>query len=59
MASAIADVIETAPGKRPMRTVVDNMGMGDHIAPYNDQLEQIHRGVFGAFGMGDMLDLKV
>lgn len=59
VANAIADVIEITPGERPMRTVVDKMGMGDHIDPYNDQLEQIHKGVFGAFGMADMLDLKV
>ena len=58
VANAIADVIETTPGQRPMRTVVDKMGMGDHIDPYNQQLEQIHRGVFTAFGMDDMLKLK-
>ena len=58
VANAIADVIETTPGQRPMRTVVDKMGMGDHIDPYNQQLEQIHRGVFTAFGMDDMLELK-
>ena len=58
VANAIADVIETTPGQRPMRTVVDKMGMGDHIDPYNQQLEQIHRGIFTAFGMDDMLELK-
>ena len=58
VANAIADVIETTPGQRPMRTVVDKMGMGDHIDPYNQQLEQIHKGVFTAFGMDDMLKLK-
>lgn len=58
VANAIADVIETTPGQRPMRTVVDKMGMGDHIDPYNQQLEQIHKGVFTAFGMDDMLELK-
>ena len=58
VANAIADVIETTPGQRPMRTVVDKMGMGDHIDPYNQQLEQIHKGVFTAFGIDDMLELK-
>lgn len=59
VADAIATVIETPAGERPMRTVVDNMGMGTHIAPYNDQLAQIHEGVFSAFGMQDMLKLNV
>lgn len=59
VADAILSVIETPAGQRPMRTVVDKMGMGTHIEPYNDQLEAIHQGVFNAFGMGDMLTLKV
>lgn len=59
VADAIAELIDTPAGKRPMRTVVDNMGMGDHINPYNGQLDQIHHGLYNAFGMGDMLELKV
>lgn len=59
VADAIADLIETPAGSRPARTTVDNMGMGDHIAPYNQQLAQIHEGLFNAFGMGEMLKLKV
>ena len=59
VADAIAKLIETPGGQRPMRTVVDNMGMGDHINPYNDSLQQIHAGIYNAFGMGDMLKLKV
>lgn len=55
VANAIADLIETPSGRRPFRTVVDNMGMGTHIAPYNAQLEQIMTGVYNAFGMGGML----
>ena len=58
VADAIANLIDTPPGQRPVRTVVDNMGMGVHIEPYNDQLDRIHEGIFGAFGMGDMLKLK-
>ena len=42
-----------------MRTVVDHMGMGTHIEPYNQQLAQIHQGLYSAFGMGGMLELKV
>ncbi len=59
VAVAIADLIDTPAGERPVRTVVDNMGMGTHIQPYNDQLDKIHQGIFGAFGMADMLTLKV
>ena len=59
VADAIATLIDTPAGARPMRTVVDKMGMGDHIEPYNNQLAQIHEGLFNAFGMGDMLKLKV
>lgn len=59
VADAIAHLIATPAGERPVRTVVDKMGMGAHVEPYNKQLDQIHEGVFGAFGMGDMLKLKV
>lgn len=59
VADAIASLVSTPAGQRPVRTVVDNMGMGTHIDPYNKQLDAIHEGVFNAFGMGDMLKLKV
>ena len=59
VANAIANLISTPAGQRPMRTIVDNMGMGTHIEPYNHQLAQIHEGLYNAFGMGDMLKLKV
>lgn len=58
VADAVAELVETPAGQRRFRTVVDNMGMGDHIEGYNDQLEQITAGIYGAFGMGDMLKLK-
>ena len=59
VADAIANLISTPAGQRPMRTVVDHMGMGTHIEPYNKQLAQIHEGLYNAFGMGEMLKLKV
>lgn len=59
VADAIANLISTPAGQRPMRTVVDHMGMGRHIEPYNNQLAQIHGGIFNAFGMGEMLKLKI
>ncbi len=39
VADAIANLISTPAGQRPVRTVVDNMGMGTHIEPYNQQLD--------------------
>ncbi|MGB0346937.1 MAG: SDR family oxidoreductase [Balneolaceae bacterium] len=59
VADAIVKLVETPAGERPIRTTVDNMGMGVNIHPYNEQLEQIHQGVFGAFGMDGMLKLNV
>ena len=58
VADAIAQVINTPAGERPFRTVVDKMGMGDHIKPYNESLSQITSGVYNAFGIGEMLELK-
>jgi len=59
VANAIADLISTPAGQRPVRTIVDHMGMGVAIEPYNRQLAQIHEGLYNAFGMGEMLNLKV
>ncbi len=59
VADAIVNLIHTPAGERPVRTVVDSMGMGDHIKSYNSQLDQITSGIYGAFGMDDMLKLKV
>ena len=59
VADAILQLIQTPAGQRPFRTVVDKMGMGASIGPYNEQLEAVMSGIYGAFGMGDMLKLKV
>ncbi|MBT8219469.1 MAG: SDR family oxidoreductase [Bacteroidia bacterium] len=59
VADAIATLINTPAGERPFRTVVDKMGMGDPIKPYNDSLDQVTSGIYEAFGMSDMLKLKV
>ena len=59
VADAVTGIISGTPGERAFRTVVDNMGMGDPIKGYNEQLEQITSGIFNAFGMADMLKLKV
>lgn len=58
VADAVADLIDTPAGQRKFRTVVDKMGMGDHIEGCNDQLEQVTAGIYGAFGIDGMLKLK-
>ncbi len=55
VAQAIVTLIEQAPGTRPFRTIVDNMGMGGALGPYNAMLAQVTAGIFGAFGMADTL----
>ncbi|MCA9735546.1 SDR family NAD(P)-dependent oxidoreductase [candidate division KSB1 bacterium] len=58
VADAIVNLIETPAGTRPMRTVVDKMGMGEPIIKYNEQLAGITAGIYGAFGIDGMLKLK-
>jgi NAD(P)-dependent dehydrogenase (short-subunit alcohol dehydrogenase family) len=55
VATAIVELIAKPHGQRPVRTPVDFTGMGDPIRSYNEQLEGIMQGTYGAFGMGDML----
>lgn len=57
VADAILSYVE-AKGQVPFRTVVDHMGMGEPLKGYNDQLEGITRGVYTAFQIDGMLDVK-
>ncbi len=59
VADAIANLISTPAGKRPVRTVVDITGLGTHIEPYNKLLAKVHKGIYNDFGIGEMLNLKV
>ncbi len=58
VAAAILQLINTPAGKRPFRTVVDRMGMGEPIETYNQQLADITHGIYSAFGMDELLTLK-
>jgi NAD(P)-dependent dehydrogenase (short-subunit alcohol dehydrogenase family) len=58
VADAVAKLIDTPAGERPFRTVVDQLGMGEAIEPYNQQAEAVTAGIYEAFGMSDMLELK-
>lgn len=59
VADAVASVIRAPRGKRPFRTVVDRLGMGDAIEPYNRSIDEIQKRVFAAFGMADALNLRI
>jgi len=58
VADAIVELVEMPAGQRPFRTVVDKLGMGDPIEGYNDHLAEVTTGIYTAFGMADMLQLK-
>jgi NAD(P)-dependent dehydrogenase (short-subunit alcohol dehydrogenase family) len=58
VADAIVQVIETRAGQRPFRTIVDKMGMGDAIQPYNEHLEKISSGIYSAFAIGHLRQLE-
>ena len=56
VAEAITNLIDTHRPDRPFRTVVDAMGMGDPIKPYNDQQHQFTHGIYTNFGIEGMLN---
>lgn len=58
VAEAMVKLLETPRGGRQFRTIVDKMGMGDHIESYNEGLKQITQGVYTAFGIDHLLKLK-
>lgn len=55
VADTIVELVATPAGQRPFRTMVDFLGMGAAIAPYNQHLETLHRGLYGNMGMGPLL----
>ncbi|TCP29342.1 SDR family NAD(P)-dependent oxidoreductase [Sphingomonas sp. BK235] len=59
VASAILDLIQAPAGQRPQRTIVDFIGMAGPVTTMNDALAAATSGVYGAFGLGDMLQLRI
>jgi len=59
VADAISILINTPAGQRKFRTVVDKMGMGEHIEGYNNQHKQFTSEIFNMFGIEKMLELSV
>jgi NAD(P)-dependent dehydrogenase (short-subunit alcohol dehydrogenase family) len=55
VADALLALVTAPAGTRPFRTIVDRMGMGDHLEGYNAHLAQVTAGIFGAFGIAPML----
>lgn len=58
VAEAVAKLIDTPVSERPFRTIVDFMPWRDGIQNYNDQFEQLTKGIYSAFGMEGMLQVK-
>lgn len=58
VATAIRQVIELPTGLRPLRTVVDSLGIGDHIARYNEHHEKLTYQVYQQFGIEQMQQVK-
>ncbi|MEM6829230.1 MAG: SDR family NAD(P)-dependent oxidoreductase, partial [Bacteroidota bacterium] len=52
---AIQSLLNTPDGERPFRTVVDTLGMGAAVAPFNEAGEGMMKGIYGAFQMDGML----
>jgi NAD(P)-dependent dehydrogenase (short-subunit alcohol dehydrogenase family) len=59
VADAISILINTPAGQRKFRTVIDKMGMGEHIEGYNNQHEQLTSKIFNMFGIENMLKLQI
>lgn len=58
VADAISELIDKPIEERPFRTIVDFMAWRDGIQAYNDQFEQLTQGIYSAFGMEGMLNVK-
>lgn len=58
VADAVLRLVETPHGERPFRTIVDHMGLGDQVAPYNDHLEKMMDEVYTTFGIPELLHTK-
>ena len=57
VADAVVALLASPAGERPFRTVVDGMGIADALTPYNQAGDAVSAGLYGAFGMADLLKL--
>ncbi|MCA9521616.1 MAG: hypothetical protein KC609_11615, partial [Myxococcales bacterium] len=58
VAEAVARLVALPKGQRPFRTVVDNIGMGAGVEPYNQHAEQLTRAIYGSMQMTHLLDVQ-
>lgn len=59
VAEAVTALLSKPIGQKPFRTTVDTMGMKEGVDKANELQEQITKGLYGSFGIGGMLDVKV
>lgn len=55
---AMVALVDAEPGARPFRVIVDTIGMGAAVGPYNDHLATMTQGIFGHFGIAGMLSRR-
>lgn len=58
IAEAVSALLAMPFGEKPLRTVVDHVGVGPEIERYNDVLHDVTRKVLSNFGIAEMLDLN-
>ncbi|MEM7076888.1 MAG: SDR family oxidoreductase [Pseudomonadota bacterium] len=58
VSDAVLAIVDAPHGRRPFRTEVDRIGMGDPLKAYNDHLEQITQGLFGNLGIDGLLRVR-
>lgn len=59
VADAVLSVLDAPVAGRPFRTTVDTLGIGDAVEQYNLALDKTTKQIFSAFGMEDMLQVKI
>jgi NAD(P)-dependent dehydrogenase (short-subunit alcohol dehydrogenase family) len=59
VADAIASLIATPRGERPLRTTVDALGMGAAVNGYNDALAGLTAALYKNFGMDHLLKTQL
>jgi len=55
VADAVLNLIELPRGRRPFRTIVEGMGMGEPIEKYNQAASQMTTSIYSAIGIDKML----
>ena len=58
VAKAVVDLVATPKGERLFRTVVDNVGMGAGIGPYNEAHAELTLAIYTNMGSAHMLKVR-